>query len=217
MIDNIFVAFRKRLEHNSWMDAESRHRALRKLENMASVVGHPSWISDANLIAKYYHTAAFETNRYFENAAQAEMLSMVLPLISDADDHQTRSHLETFEGYPWALNAFHISHLVQIQINSAFLQRPLYSSRNPSEMNYGSLGMIVAHEIVHGFDSVGHSFGSQGESHSVLSPSALEKFNSLQECFVDQYSSQSVMFRNGDQISVDGQFTANENIADNGI
>eukprot|EP00842_Homolaphlyctis_polyrhiza_P005749 jgi/Hompol1/6175/HPOL_002183-RA len=148
LIDELFDAFRHRLERIDWMDDRTRDAAIDKLDNIVRVVGYPDWLADADLVSRYYDSLEFKEDTYFENAVSAQVFTDLIPSINQFRDKELiRQNM--YLGYPWMLNAFHLIDLVQIQINSGLLQRPLFSSSNPSAMNYGSVGAIIGHEITH--------------------------------------------------------------------
>lgn len=80
-------------------------------------------------------------------------------------------------------------------------------------MNYGALGYIVGHEIIHGFDDRGRQFDENGNFKNWWSDETDEKFRKMSNCLVDQYSSYHVSEVN---MTVNGALTIGENIADTG-
>ncbi|KAI8908534.1 hypothetical protein EDD86DRAFT_247697 [Gorgonomyces haynaldii] len=214
MINHLMDTFEDRLKTIEWMDHESKSEALEKLGNMINTVGYPDWLKDPYLVASYHRPLKFKPNHYFENAVQAELYSTLIPWI-----HQMRKHhldrVNTYYGSPWQLNAFHLSDMVQIQINSGILQRPLFSSSNPEAMNFGSLGMIIGHEITHGFDSSGFRLDARGVKREWMSSASRNEFMQRTQCFLDQYSEAQVKLSTGEEFHPKPQ-TIGENMADNG-
>lgn len=215
MIDGLIKTFHNKITHLGWMDSETKSAAIAKLNNLVKVVGYPTWLTDSSLVSTYYSPITFQKHKYFENAVAAQSFSQLAP-----SRHQLKS--STFEreslyfGYPWQLNAFHLTDYVQIQINPGILQRPLFSVLNPAAMNYGSLGTIIGHEITHAFDSLGCQLDKDGIKRPWWTKRSTELFALGAKCFKDQYSKYRVVFSDGTKVRVDGKMTLSENIADNG-
>lgn len=215
MIDSLFEAFRERISAIEWIDSESKDKILRKLNRIGRIVGYPDWLSDAKLVANYYRPMQLKPYTYFENAVQAQLFSQFVPSI-----HQHRSksleRITQFFGYPWNLNAFHNVDFVQIQVNPGLIQRPLFSKYNFPAMNYGSLGMIIAHEIAHGFDSLGIKVDQNGIAREWMSRDFRNSLDKIFKCFVNIYGNEKVQLNSGEEINVDGKLTLAENVADSG-
>ncbi|CAO3633652.1 unnamed protein product [Cunninghamella echinulata] len=91
------------------------------------------------------------------------------------------------------------------------------SSIFPMHMNFGSLGMILAHELTHAFDLNGRLYNSDGKKGNWWSNDTLNRFTDKVQCFIDQYSNMTVYDeKNKKTLFIDGKLTLNENLADNG-
>ncbi|KAI8826954.1 uncharacterized protein EV422DRAFT_512075 [Fimicolochytrium jonesii] len=214
MVDRLLNSFGTKLGELSWMDDKTKQHAREKLQNTVSVVGYPDWLMDANLVEQYYAPLRIERGRYFENAVQAQTFAYFAPSIKQVGKAVDRSQL--FQGYAWEFNAFALLDSVQIQINPAFLQRPLYSARNPQSLNYGSLGMVIGHEITHGYGAVGWLYNKDGEHQDWWTKKSLAALTDGATCFREQYGNYTVTLSDGSSRPVDGAQTVGENIADNG-
>lgn len=96
------------------------------------------------------------------------------------------------------------------------LQAPLFSPQNVAAANYGSLGMIVGHELTHAFDSIGKKLNENGVKDTWWSDDSNTAFMENAQCFVNQYGHAKVPLSTGEIVDVDGHHTLSENIADNG-
>ncbi|KAJ3209749.1 hypothetical protein HK099_008436 [Clydaea vesicula] len=216
MIDELFVAFGDGLKKLKWMDHETKAVAKKKLDNIVKIVGYPDWVKDTKRIIEYYKDLEISTN-YFENALNSQ---------AHVEFAQSKKQLsskkwirdEFYFGFPWQLNAFHLTDYVQVQINTGILQRPLFSYRNRNSMNYGSLGMVIGHEVSHAFDSIGKSIDVHGIDATWWSKTAENNFIEATQCFSDQYSNYKVHLGENKErvLFVNGDLTLSENIADNG-
>uniref|UniRef100_A0A8B9HIN2 Neprilysin n=1 Tax=Astyanax mexicanus TaxID=7994 RepID=A0A8B9HIN2_ASTMX len=113
------------------------------------------------------------------------------------------------------VNAFYSSSRNQIVFPAGILQPPFFGKGQPWSLNYGGIGMVIGHEITHGFDDNGRNFDKDGDLKDWWTPSSTQKFQELSKCIVDQYSSFSWDLANG-QNQLNGNNTLGENIADNG-
>uniref|UniRef100_A0AAR2M048 Neprilysin n=1 Tax=Pygocentrus nattereri TaxID=42514 RepID=A0AAR2M048_PYGNA len=91
---------------------------------------------------------------------------------------------------------------------------PFFGKGQPWSLNYGGIGMVIGHEITHGFDDNGRNFDKDGDLKDWWTPSSTHNFQDLSKCIVDQYSSFSWDLASGQNLN--GNNTLGENIADNG-
>uniref|UniRef100_A0A4W4FQI4 Neprilysin n=1 Tax=Electrophorus electricus TaxID=8005 RepID=A0A4W4FQI4_ELEEL len=112
------------------------------------------------------------------------------------------------------VNAFYSSSRNQIVFPAGILQPPFFGEGQPQSLNYGGIGMVIGHEITHGFDDNGRNFDKDGDLKDWWTPSSTQRFQELSKCIVDQYSSFSWDLANGQHLN--GNNTLGENIADNG-
>ena len=215
LVNHLVESFRHKITNLGWMDPPTKQAALAKLDNLVKVVGYPDWLIDTTKVAQYHSSLTFSKSEYFENAVQAQTFSDLTP-----SQHQLRAgafeRTNMYFGYPWQLNAFHLTDYVQIQINPGILQRPLFSALNPDAMNYGSLGTIIGHEITHAFDSMGYKLDKDGIKRPWWTARSMALFEVGSQCFEEQYDRYRVVFRDRSMGNVDGKQTLAENIADNG-
>lgn len=214
MVDDLLHGFQTKLSELTWMDAETKKHALEKLQNTVSVVGYPDWLMNTELVEEYYAPLRVEQKQYFENAVRAQAYAYFAPSIKQVGKLVDRSQL--FQGYAWELNAFALLDSVQIQINPALLQRPLFSAKNPRSINYGSLGMVIGHEITHGYGEIGFLSDKNGERRNWWTKESLEALDEGATCFAEQYGKYTIPLSDGTSVPLDGTQTLGENIADNG-
>ncbi|KAJ3082006.1 Endothelin-converting enzyme 2 [Quaeritorhiza haematococci] len=214
MINGLFSAMERKLQTSTWMDDATKQAAIKKLHSIVTVIGYSDWLKDANKVEAYYASLEFDPKSYFENAVKSQVFVEFQPSRVQIGRPIVRE--EMFFGYPWQLNAFHLTDYVQIQINSGILQRPLFSAKNRDSMNYGSLGVIIGHEITHAFDSIGYLLNEKGEQKPWWSDAATKAFAEGSMCFQEEYGNLEVTLESGERAHVDGALTLPENIADNG-
>ena len=96
---------------------------------------------------------------------------------------------------------------------AGILQPLFYSRHSPKSLNYGGIGVVIGHEITHGFDDKGRQFDKQGNLKQWWNNVTIEKFRGQAQCIVDQYSKYRLP---GLDLYINGRMTQGENIADNG-
>ncbi|KAK3751136.1 hypothetical protein RRG08_039141 [Elysia crispata] len=89
---------------------------------------------------------------------------------------------------PNRVNAFYHPQENTIYVLAGILQQPMFSSRNLLAHNYGAIGSLIGHEIIHGFDATGSQFDSHGNLRNWWEDEDKERFQNATQCFIDQYN-----------------------------
>lgn len=97
---------------------------------------------------------------------------------------------------------------------AGILQPPFFSKGQAKSLNYGGIGMVIGHEITHGFDDSGRNYDKDGDLKDWWTPDSTQRFLELSKCIVNQYGNFSWDLANG--LNLNGNNTLGENIADNG-
>ncbi|BFZ23133.1 hypothetical protein BsWGS_26172 [Bradybaena similaris] len=114
---------------------------------------------------------------------------------------------------PSTVNAFYSPARNQIMFPAGILQPPFFSKAFPKSLNFGGIGVVVGHEITHGFDDEGRQYDKHGNLAQWWSNSSVEQFKGKAKCIVEQYGNFTVPEAN---LKLNGINTQGENIADNG-
>lgn len=114
---------------------------------------------------------------------------------------------------PAVVNAFYNPNKNDIVFPAGILQPHFYGHNFPKSLNYGGIGVVIGHEITHGFDAKGRQFDKDGNMREWWNNVTIEKFKERAQCIIDQYSSYVVKDIG---ININGKLTQGENIADNG-
>lgn len=114
---------------------------------------------------------------------------------------------------PAVVNAFYSPNKNDIVFPAGILQPLFYSSNFPKSLNYGGIGVVIGHEITHGFDDKGRQFDKDGNMIQWWNNSTIRAFRERAQCIVDQYSRYKI-----EEVGLylNGRMTQGENIADNG-
>ncbi|KAH7956284.1 hypothetical protein HPB52_007878 [Rhipicephalus sanguineus] len=154
MMAAIIVSFRSILASSTWLKGTAREAALRKLDHMQYHVGNPSGRRfDAAFVEELYDPLPdVLEDRFFTSWRKALALSR----------HQTWADQTTWQYDASKVNAAYYKHANTVLLPTAILQRPFFSADGPLALNYGGLGAIMAHEIMHGYDAEGSYYDENG-------------------------------------------------------
>ncbi|XP_050412278.1 neprilysin-4 isoform X2 [Patella vulgata] len=209
MIHNIRESFYELLTEAHWMDEKTRVVAKEKAESIAEKIGYPDYILNNTALDEEYDDVEFYPDKYFENVL-ANIRSIAISNLKKLRDPVDKTKWSTT---PVVVNAFYSSTKNQIMFPAGILQPPFYNKDYPKSLNYGGIGMVIGHEITHGFDDRGRQFDKDGNLIQWWDDEVIESFKNQAQCIVDQYGNYTVPEVN---LQVNGIQTQGENIADNG-
>lgn len=201
MVRNIKIAMRARILKSSWLSAPVRDEALAKLEAMDLKVGYSERWDD-------YADVTLKDSSYIENVLllTRRMRRQVLDRIGKPTDRSIWYML------PSTVNAYYAPNSNEMVFPAAILQPPLFDAAADDASNYGAIGTVMGHEIVHAFDDQGRNFDAGGNLRDWWLSSDAEGFKSKAAVLVSQYNNYIAV----DSLYVNGQLTLGENIADLG-
>uniref|UniRef100_A0A8C8DEB5 Membrane metallo-endopeptidase-like 1 n=1 Tax=Oncorhynchus tshawytscha TaxID=74940 RepID=A0A8C8DEB5_ONCTS len=212
LISKIQEAYVETLEELNWMDDQSKEKAREKAMAIKEHIGYPDHIleeSNLKLDQEYAHLN-FSEESYFENILEN----------LQAEAHKTLKKLrEPVDPDMWIIgaavvNAFYSPNRNQIVFPAGILQPPFFSKQQLQALNFGGIGMVIGHEITHGFDDNGRNFDKDGNMLNWWSNYSAERFKDQSQCMVQQYGNFNWKLAGGQNVS--GISTLGENIADNG-
>ena len=201
MIEDVEHSFEAGLPQLAWMDDATRPRAREKARAVVNKIGYPDvWRDYAALdvvpgdYAKSVSAAArFESDRLIQRVGKP------------VDRRE-------WEITPPTTNAFYDPLRNEMIFPAGILQPPFFSKEFPQPMNYGAVGMMMGHELTHGFDSDGRKFDKDGKLSEWWDPEVVSRFEERASCVSDLYNGFTVL----PGLSVNGKLTLGENIADFG-
>lgn len=183
----------------TWLQPQTRQRALEKLAAMAHLIGYP----------KKWRTYDFEVGPvYATNALAARRFDLRRQLGKVGKPFDRSEWLIT----PPTVNAYYTDNANQMVFPAGILQPPFFAARRPVAVNLGALGMVVGHELTHGFDAGGAQFDADGNLVNWWQESDLAEFQRRGECVAAQYNQYEAL----PGLKVNGKLTLRENIADLG-
>ncbi len=201
LVNNLFAAYRERIQALDWMTPKTKKLALKKLNAMTRKLGYPEkWkgykglkITPDSYIGNYFRTHEFEWKR------------MVRKLGKKPD-------LKEWHMTPSTVNAYNDLVRNEIVFPAGIMQPPFFDPNADDAVNYGAIGAVIGHEITHGFDDQGHQFDAKGNFKNWWTDEDKKKFHSKVKVIEEQYDSYIAI----DDMRVNGKLTAGENIADLG-
>ncbi|XP_047421099.1 membrane metallo-endopeptidase-like 1 [Sciurus carolinensis] len=211
LINKLRAVFVETLDELKWMDEESKKKAREKAMGIREQIGYPDYILEENKhLDEEYSSLNFSEDLYFENGLQN----------LKASAHRSLKKLrEKVDQNLWIIgaavvNAFYSPNRNQIVFPAGILQPPFFSKEQPQALNFGGIGMVIGHEITHGFDDNGRNFDKNGNMLDWWSNFSAWHFRKQSECMIYQYSNYT--WDLADSQNVNGYSTLGENIADNG-
>jgi len=221
MIDNLKASFRKLLEAADWMDGDTKAIALEKLGKMETFDGFIGEFS-ADIVSKQYKDLeGIKNNTYMANVVAGDKWWTKKYFSYMKDKPMSMANISDITFGTTEVNAMYSPQGNDIWVPLGIQNPPIFYEDSIPALMYGSLGMVLGHEITHGFDTMGKRFDSDGNYKNWWNNQTSEEFQKKTQCFVDQYNKYD--FKVFDLIkdykgpkATNGSTTLNENIADNG-
>ena len=205
MIKNVMKAYEIRINNLTWMSAETKLKAIEKLNKLTIKIGYPDkWEDYSALIVN----SPQEGGSYFENLKNVSKWGWK----KDLDKLGKPVDKTEWGMSPQTVNAYYNPSYNEIVFPAAILQPPFYNYQADEAVNYGGIGGVIGHEISHGFDDQGATYNADGNLIDWWTADDLTKFTALGGALADQYSALEPL----PGTHVDGKFTLGENIGDLG-
>eukprot|EP00667_Euglena_gracilis_P003249 EG_transcript_3257 len=194
-------SLRDTLKEVAWMGERTRKEALRKLDKVVVKIGYPDkWVNYTSLTID--DRAPFVSNVLAAKAFNARrLLNQLWKPVDRAQWFMT----------PQTVNAYYNPPANEIVFPAAILQPPIFSPRFDPAVNYGAMGALVGHELIHGFDDMGRKYDADGNVRDWWRPADARNFMARAALIVKQFSGYTVYGR-----PINGELTQGENIADLG-
>ena len=204
LVANLIEAYRQSITKLEWMGAETRERALKKLDSFVPKIGYPvKWkdysaleIDPADLLGNVRRTSAFEHDRQIGKVGK--------PIDRD----------EWFMT-PQTVNAYYNPLMNEIVFPAAILQYPFFDADRDDAANYGGIGAVIGHEIGHGFDDQGSRYDDQGALNDWWTEADRAAFEERTKALIAQYDALTPLGLD-ESHKVNGALTIGENIGDLG-
>ena len=201
LVENIRKALSKRIDGLDWMSDSTKNEAQAKLAKINVKIGYPDKWRD-------YSKLQITPDNYFKNVQAAGQFALAFNLSKIEKPVDPTEWGMT----PQTVNAYYSPSRNEIAFPAAILQPPFFYLDADDAVNYGAIGVVIGHEITHGFDDQGRQYDKDGNLKDWWTEADSKLFDERTKIVVDQYD-RFVVF---DSLHVDGKLTLGENIADIG-
>lgn len=201
LVMNLKTSLKQRIESLAWMGPQTKQEALAKLDKMGVKVGYPNKWRD-------YSGLEITTDSYVMNVlnSQAFEFRYTMNKVGKPVDR------EEWGMTPQTVNAGYYPNKNEIVFPAGILQPPFFNLDADDAVNYGAIGMVIGHEMTHGFDNQGRQFDKDGNLRDWWTKDDSKAFEDRAGMLIDQYNHFEVL----DSAFVNGKLTLGENIADLG-
>jgi putative endopeptidase len=201
MVNNLQAVYGERIQGLEWMSAETKTKAMEKLNSFMKKIGYPDTWKD-------YTGLEIDRNNYVQNILRS----------NEFDNNFNMSKLgKPVDRTEWGMtpptiNAYYNPAYNEIVFPAGILQFPFFDFNADDAVIYGGIGAVIGHEMTHGFDDQGAQYAADGNLKDWWTEADKAKFKTLTDAVVKQYNDYTVL----DTMHVNGELTQGENIADLG-
>ena len=203
LVRNLQISLGQRIDAQTWMSDTTKAAAHKKLDKFYVKIGYPNkWIDYGKLVIdpqkSYYENVMacrnFSHNRHIEEKAGKPV---------DRDEWYMT---------PQTVNAYYNPTTNEICFPAGILQRPFFDPRADEAFNYGAIGVVIGHEMTHGFDDQGRQYDDSGNMKDWWTATDAKGFEERADMYADFFSNIKVL----PDLNANGRFTLGENLADHG-
>ncbi|WP_372968074.1 M13 family metallopeptidase [Microbacterium sp.] len=204
LVDHLIEAYRQSITDLEWMTAETRERALAKLDSFTPKIGHPAVWRD-------YSSLEIDRSDLFGNVRRAAIFE------HDRNVAKVGNPIDRDEWHmpPQMVNAYYNPSMNEIVFPAAILQYPFFDVARDAAANYGGIGAVIGHEIGHGFDDQGSRYDGDGKLQDWWTDADRTAFEERTKALIAQYD-ELVPEGLDAEHHVNGALTIGENIGDLG-
>jgi putative endopeptidase len=201
MVDALETSLDQDIQGLSWMTGDTKKQAKLKLEAIRNKIGYPdAWrdyssltVVRGDLLGNYLRANEFESKRQIAKIGK--------PL-----------DRKEWGMTPPTVNAYYSGNYNEIVFPAGILQPPFFDKSMDDAVNFGGIGLVIGHELTHGFDDRGRKYDPQGNLRDWWTAEDAKEFEKRVSCIADEYSN----FVAVDDLKLNGRLTLGENTADNG-
>ena len=203
LVENLRIALGERIAAQEWMDDSTKVNALLKLNTFYVKIGYPDrWtdMSGLKIDAK---------KSYFENMEECARWHQAWQI-----EHKAGKPVDRDDWYmtPQTVNAYYNPTTNEICFPAGILQVPFFDPTADDAFNYGAIGVVIGHEMTHGFDDKGRQYDKDGNMHDWWTAADGKNFTERAEKYANFFSNIKVL----PDLNANGQLTLGENLADHG-
>ena len=201
LVENLKASLGERIKNLDWMAPETKQKALEKLQVMNVKIGYPDKWRD-------YSKLDIKDDAFVLNVIRSNQFE------TDYNLNKINKPVDKGEWFmsPQTVNAYYSPDMNEIVFPAAILQPPFFFMHGDDAVNYGAIGVVIGHEMTHGFDDEGRKFDKNGNLTDWWTPEDSKRFDQKTKVLADQFDSFIVT----DSVHADGKLSLGENIADLG-
>ena len=205
MVQAIETAMHQDVGELTWMSDTTKQQAYGKLSTIVNNIGYPDKWRD-------YSTVIVKRDDYAGNVTRADAFEVQ----RQRNKIQKPTDKKDWGMTPPTVNAYYRSNMNDINFPAGILQPPFYGSNMDDAVNYGAIGVVIGHELTHGFDDQGRKFDADGNLKDWWTADDAKAFEERATCTADEYSSFVAVKDEKGEVKLNGRLTLGENTADNG-
>jgi putative endopeptidase len=202
LVTNLREALKARLEKLDWMSAETKAKAMEKWNTFDPKIGYPDKWRD------YSGLTIDKAKSYFDNVIAAGAFENAFQMGKIGKPADKKEWGMT----PQTVNAYYNPSKNEIVFPAAILQPPFFDPKADPALNYGGIGAVIGHEMLHGYDDQGSQFDAKGNNANWWTDADMKQFKERTGKLVSQFNDYVSIENN----HVNGELTLGENIADLG-
>lgn len=203
LVKNLQISLAERIKAQDWMSADTKKAALDKLDAFYVKIGYPNKWKDMSGLTIDPKLS------YYENVQNCRKFWNEWDI-----NYRAGKPVDKDEWFmtPQTVNAYYNPTTNEICFPAGILQRPFFDPEADDAFNYGAIGVVIGHEMTHGFDDQGRNYDKNGNMIDWWTASDAENFNKRAQVCVDFFSAIKVL----PDLNANGKLTLGENIADHG-
>ncbi len=203
LVSNLQSSLAERIKAQDWMSDTTKQNALEKLGTFYVKIGYPDeWIDMAALDIN-------PAKSYYENVEQCRKFWTNWSVETKAGKPVDRNE---WQMYPQTVNAYYNPTTNEICFPAGILQVPFFDPTADDAFNYGAIGVVIGHEMTHGFDDQGRHYDKDGNMKDWWTEADGRNFEKKANMYADYFSNIKVL----PDLNANGKFTLGENLADHG-
>jgi len=201
MVNALEKSLGEDIQNLSWMSAETKKQAAIKLAAINNKIGYPDVWRDYSSVVIKPGDLLGDVQRANEFESKRDINKIDKPL-----------DRKEWGMTPPTVNAYYSPSFNEIVFTAGILQPPFFDPKMDDAVNFGGIGLVIGHELTHGFDDQGRKFDPHGNLHDWWTKEDGEEFEKRASCVANEYSN----FIAVDDLKLNGKLTLGENTADNG-
>ena len=203
LVHNLQVSLSQRIDAQTWMSDSTKANAHKKLDRFYVKIGYPNRWTD------YSKLTIDPSKSFYENVMAARFFAHDKHIAEKAGKPVDR---EEWHMTPQTVNAYYNPTTNEICFPAGILQRPFFDAKADAAFNYGAIGVVIGHEMTHGFDDQGRQYDADGNLHDWWTAHDAKGFEERANLYTEFFNAIEVL----PGLHCNGKFTLGENLADHG-